>query len=149
MTDMVVREEYVTLALLDLIREQTQTPVGEAFAPLQPGTTHNADFPYYELRTMDTNEFHGPPFVSLEADSCEEYMITTFGIRPDQVSLMRNKVIRVICGKDNTTGRYLYELPVQDHKIMQRTLGLKGRMRQAGTVFFTEDLYRFNVTSQI
>lgn len=149
MSNLIVDETELTNAILTLLRAETSRGVGDAFAPLKEGTSSNWDFPYYELREMDVDDFSGPAFCGPQADSCEMYVLTTFGERADQVRLMRNKARIILVGKSEATGQHLYNLNLQNHKIMERALGLKGRMRREGTTFFTEDIYEFKVTSQV
>lgn len=149
MSDGFVNTSVFIAALIEMLRTELSFPVGDSFAPLQPNTEKRQEFPYFIVRDHDTAEFHGPAFCAPQADSCEEVTITTFGKRADQVRLLQDKLKRVLIGKTPGGGKYIVDLIVPDHTIMERSLGLKGRMRTEGTTFFTEDLYRFEVSSQV
>jgi len=149
MTDMLVNDYTVTAALLGFIETQTGKRCGDATAPLVTGTSEPVAYPYYVLRQLDSSKFYGPSFVAPEADSCEMFMVATFGERADQVRLMRGKVRDAILGRVEGSGTFLNDIDIENHQIMQRSLGLKGKLNQQGTVFFVEDVYEFDVTSQI
>lgn len=150
MSDLIVDDMAVKAALKEFLETNIGIPVGDSFAPLD-SNDNRLPLPYLILRQSPTTEdsMKGPEFAIREADQCLYFMITSFGERADQVTLFQQKIKKAILARNEGSLTWVNDFSVANHAIMMRKLGLKGIMKREGTTFSTDDIYEFQVTSQV
>lgn len=151
MPNMYVDTRKLTKAIGDVVAEVAGYPVGYGRSPINATTGNPESFPYIVITKLDTDKksFKGPSYVAPEADECVRYVISSFGERHDQVEWLQNKVKEAIIGRVVGHGMFLYDISLDDHSITQRSLGLEGKINPEGTTFSADDIYEFEVTSQV
>lgn len=149
MPSMYVDSRGLTAAITETLKTSIGCNVGNGRAPLEDH--QSSSFPYVVVSKLETEEkgFKGPRYVAPEADQCIRYMISSFGERHDQVEWLQAKVKDAIIGRIEGHGIFKNDISFEDHCITLRSLGLEGRIRVEGTTYSVDDVYEFEVTSQV
>lgn len=129
----------VTTAVVDLIASATSRPIGDADLPTA------ADPPFAVVYLLPGGDTWGPDYIDPHAAAALVYQVTSVAVRRNDAESFADIVRHALLDRDGD-GRFVNQMPVADHVVLDRELISFGGIDSERGVYNVRDTYQIHVT---